>query len=217
MATNKHSLVTGVVLIGILATGCAWRDVSPKLASPPTARIAAAAAVLPVDDQTAMADLEAISKRLRDWGSADVVFFPYREGDTTDLFLNVRLRQSHDQHLLTNVLRGVAIGLTFGLLSPVLGVNFTEIHDVDLQIVRSGHVIGTHHFQMRTDLSMGLGGDSLASAKALDEEQMSRIAQKIVDVVVLDLAREQSSPNRLSMQFSISGCPNRSERRPTGC
>jgi hypothetical protein len=74
-----------------------------------------------VDDQTAIADLDAIGKRLRSWGSAKVVFFPYREGDPTDLFLDVRLRQTNDNHIFSNLLRGVAIGLTLGLLSPVVG------------------------------------------------------------------------------------------------
>jgi hypothetical protein len=51
---------------------------------------------------------------------------------------------------------------------------------------------------------MGLGGDSSAAAKALDEEQMSRIAQKIVDLVLVDVTSKHGSQDRVSMHFSVS-------------
>lgn len=89
--------------------------------------------------------------------------------------------------MFTNVLRALAVGLTLGLLSPAIGANFTEVHDVNLRVSRGGRVIATHHFGMRTDLTMGFGGDTQAASRELDQEQMNRIAEQIVELVVADV------------------------------
>jgi hypothetical protein len=202
---SRLSAIVLLVLMTFLATACAWREVSPLMSAPPRAQVSAAVAVRPLDRDTAIADLDSISKRLQKWHSAGTVFFPYREGDAVDVFLDIRLRQTTETHLFANVLRGVAIGLTLGLLSPVIGANFTEVHDVEIRVTREGHVIGTHHFEVRTDLSIGLGADTHVATRELDEEQMNHIAKQIVQLVQADVAKSTGQAARVGMRFDSAG------------
>jgi hypothetical protein len=84
------------------------------------------------------------------------------------------------------------------------GVKVTEIHDVDVHVWKNGRVIGKHRFQMRTEAWVGLGADTLAASKALDDEQMNRIAKHIVELVLADVARSSASVDHFSFRFALS-------------
>jgi hypothetical protein len=171
----------------------------------PTTKFGTSVAVRPVDDETAVADLQAISRRFQKWGNPNITF-PYREGDPVDVMINVRLRQTADTHMFVNVLSAVAIGLTLGLLSPVLGPHMSEVHDVQIRVTRAGRPIGNHHFEMRTDLSFGLGANPQEVAKALDDEQMNRIAKQVLELVGVDI-RNSATPgqtDRVAMVLKVA-------------
>lgn len=205
MADPRRNLAIAILPFVVLTTGCAWHEVSPRLAQPPTTKFGTSVAVRAVDDETAVADLQAISRRFQKWGNSNVTF-PYRDGDPVEVLINVRLRQTADSHTFGNVLRGAAIGLTFGLLSPVVGAHLTEIHDVQVRVTRAGQQIGEHHFEMRTDLEFGLGSDAHAAAKALDDEQMNRIASQVLDLVAADIRKsaKPSQADRIAIVFEIA-------------
>jgi hypothetical protein len=189
MAQVEHRVTMRALLaLCALTSGCAWHEVNPRMGQPPTATFETSVAVRPVDDETAVADLQAISRRFQAWGNAKVTF-PYRDDDAVDVLINVRLRQTTDSHMFGNVLRAVALGLTLGLLSPVVGPHMSEIHDVQVRSTRAGRSIGEHRFEMRTDLAFGLGADQHKVAKALDDEQMNRIAKQVLELVMADIRK----------------------------
>jgi len=210
MAESRRNLAIAILSFVVLSTGCAWHEVSPRLGQPPTTRFGTSVAVRPVDDETAVADLQAISRRFQKWGNSNVTF-PYRDGDPVDVLINVRLRQTADTHMFGNVLRAAAIGLTLGLLSPVVGAHMTEIHDVQVRVTRAGRQIGEHRFEMRTDLAFGLGADAHAVAKALDDEQMNRIAKQVLELVAVDIRKsaKPSQVDRIAIVFDISANSDR--------
>lgn len=204
MVRSLRSITTLALAIS-LAPACAWHEVSPRMGRAPTSKLGASVALRATDEETAMADLQAISRRFQKWGSAKVTF-PYREGDPVDVIIDVRLRQTAETHMFANVMSALAVGLTLGLLSPVLGPRLSEVHDVRVSVTRAGQSIGEHHFEMRTDLAFGLGASPQEVTKALDDEQMNRIAKQLFELVAADI-RGSASPGRtdhVAMKLSVA-------------
>ncbi|HVJ16862.1 MAG TPA: hypothetical protein VM686_15585 [Polyangiaceae bacterium] len=190
---NRGTTRASLPLLALfLCSSCAWHDVDPRLGPPPQVSITPTIGLAAADEETALTDLQGIARRGGAWGATRIVF-PYRVGDPVDVLVVVRLRQTSDTHQVENIFRGIAVGGTLFLLSPVIGGRFTEIHDVEMWVSLQGRVIGTHRFRMDTDMTAGMMADAHAAAKDLDDEQINRIAKRILELVAADISAAHST------------------------
>lgn len=164
--------------------GCAWHRVEPRLEAPPRERVRGSVGVAAADAGTSLSDLQAIARLWSSWESFERVQFPFREGDPVELVVEVTLRQRADGHRGANALRAVLNGLTVGLLTPVIGARISEIHDVGVRCrPRDAAATTPVEFQVSTDLEMGMMANVANAAKALDDEEMKRVASAVLRAV----------------------------------
>ena len=166
-----------LLVVGALSSSCAWHRVGPaQVERQLSPRLDLAVGLEPADGDTVASDVEVIAKHWTRWGAFRAVQFPVRSGDPVDLVVDVRLRQTSDLHLGSNLLKSFLIGLSLYALSPVLGRVVSEIHDVRIQC-RQGETTGAPiSAELRTDVEFGQGVDSYMVAKALDDAQMEQVA-----------------------------------------
>jgi hypothetical protein len=168
--------------------------------TPPAIVIPTSVGLKPADDETELSDVQALARRLRAWGNSKLTF-PYREGDPVEVVITVQLRQTMDLHQVENTFKGIVVGLTLFILSPFVGGRLTEIHDVEIRSTRKGRLIGQHRFEMRTDVTMGYAADAQAAAKDLNDEQMNRIAKRVVELVLTDIAKSNATWSHVRRRF----------------
>ncbi|HET7826912.1 MAG TPA: hypothetical protein VFK90_16370 [Anaeromyxobacter sp.] len=141
--------------------------------------------VAPADAETSVADLQKIARLWSSWQAFSRVEFPFRRGDPVDVVVELKLRQQVDGHRASNMLRAVVAGLSLGLLTPVMGVRISEVHDVALRCHRAGAAATMPvEFQVSTDLEMGVMADGVAAAKSLDDEHLKRVASQALRAFV---------------------------------
>jgi hypothetical protein len=181
---NMATRVAVGVVCAALFSGCAWHRVASGAARPQPERTREVVGIAAADAETSLSDLQTIARLWSSWQSFEGVQFPFREGDPVDLVVEVRLRQRADAHRSGNALKAVANGLTLGLMTPFLGSRITEIHDVRARCARGGAGRTAVDLQVSTDAEFGYMADAAATARALDDEQMKRVASEVLRIVL---------------------------------
>lgn len=192
ISSRSLALACGVLLLA----GCAWHRVEPRLDRAPSPDQGAAVGLVAADDETSLTDLRAIARLWSAWKAFERVTFPFREGDPVELVVELRLRQHVDLHRGANRVKAVALGLTLGLLSPVVGSRVTERHDVTVRCLRGAEVVGPFERTVSTDVVFGIGADPIRVTAALDAEQVKRVASSVLETVVSSCRGGAASPRK---------------------
>ncbi|MEM6275236.1 MAG: hypothetical protein AAF735_08360 [Myxococcota bacterium] len=137
-------------------------------------------ALRPIDETSSMADLHGIAKKFQYAGSFEEVLFPWRPGDKVDYLIDVRLRQKNITPSSRNTLAAIGIGLSLGLLSPVLGLKIIESHDVTFLVSDSTGELSRQSFSVSTEGRFGLGVDEAGFAKELDDAQIDTLSRELL-------------------------------------
>lgn len=195
-------------LLGVLVftlAGCAWHRVTPAQVEPPS-RLGISLGLEAQDAETSLTDLKNISATIEQWRAASRVQFPWRAGDDVDFVAYVRLRQTLDRHEGRNVLVAVATGLTLFVLSCCVGLEISEVHDVDVRFVdRDGAPVGSHSARVVTAMEFGPGADLMTLAKATDQVQVEQLAKLLTEWLQEDLARRKRDAAPAVIKRSTSG------------
>ncbi len=171
-------------LCAVLIGGCSWHRIEPRLERAPPESTSERVGIVGADAETSLSDLQAIARLWSEWRAFERVQFPFREGDPVDLVVEVRLRQRADLHRASNVAKAVVTGLSLGLAGTFIGPRISEIHDVSIRCVRGAASTDAVAFVVTTDASFGVWAEPAMVTKALDGEQMKRVASEALRVVV---------------------------------
>lgn len=121
-----------------------------------------------------------------------------------ELFLNVQ--QDYDEHKAANIFKGMLIGLTFLLASPVIPVNYD--HHVQL-------VLDTR-LPDKTERQYTVNCNASAFGTWTHEQQMKPEAEKqVIDKCFDTLIEKLSSDNSLRLSDEVLSKLNRGQTRPT--
>ncbi|MHB8879618.1 MAG: hypothetical protein ACYC8T_38480 [Myxococcaceae bacterium] len=178
-----RSLAT-VLVVGTLCSACAWHRLEPPLFQRPAVqRLKWVVGLYAADDDTSLDDVRVIARHWTRWGAFREVQFPYRSGDPVDVVVEVRLRQTGERYRASNFWRELGLAASLYTLSPVLGARRSEIHDVRVQCrhgVTAGAPLGV---VLRTEIEYGFGANPYEVAKALDDEEMEKVAGWALEAV----------------------------------
>lgn len=143
-----------------------------------------------MDEDSSIADLQGVVKRFQSSGSFENIHFPWRDGDDVEYFIDVKLRQRNTVASLRNTMVAIGVGLTFGLLSPVLGGKVVESHDVTVSVSDESRELSRQQFTISTEGRFGVGVDGTEFAEELDDAQIEAMARELLERVCTVLARE---------------------------
>jgi len=164
-------------------SGCAWQRIPappPYHASIP---IPIRAGVVLGDNPESHTYGPGVVKHLKEMRVFEAVHYPYRKGDPVDAILKVTITGGWKQSTAGNFAKGLAIGVTLFILSPVIGPSMYGFHDVHATLYSGLVEYFSSTIHIKTGVSFGLAANTNEVAVKADELQMRKIAVEVANRV----------------------------------
>lgn len=179
----KKSLLLIVLLAVFILSGCAWQ----RIPDPP---VSVTEPPLPINIGIIIDNNDATSyygpkviNEIRDINLFNSVVYPYRENDNVDALMKLSINGGWKGE---GAGAGFMIGLTLGLLSPVIGPSMTGTHDISASFSKADKEYGRYSSQAITVVEWGLGADTGDVTNKTDALQTKRLAYGLADKIRAD-------------------------------
>ncbi len=170
--------IFAALMAAIALSGCAWQRIpaSPSFASPSPLPLTVGIQL----SSSPASDLYGpkVVKLLKEMRVVDKTVYPYREDDEVDALLGIAIEGGWEG---SGAAAGFVIGLTLGLLSPVVGPSMVGRHDLNATLTNKDDQIASHSAKIVTKVTWGIAGDSNEVAVKADDLQSRKIAVEIAE------------------------------------
>jgi len=189
MKAMRLVAVSICLLAGLCAGGCAWQEIPPPPAFQVAETIPIRVGAMTPETPVSTRNVPRIIKRLRDRRVFDAIVYPYQYGDEIDAFLVIEMTGGWDTYRYRNTANLFLIGLSFGALSPWLGLDMKGHHELTAQLSVGSRKVGRYWTYQETYVRWGVDADTReVSRKALDV-QMDWLAKDLAEQLQADRAR----------------------------
>jgi hypothetical protein len=193
---SKRKIIPYLAVLSIfLFLGCAWQKLPPEpiytsIQSPIPINIG----IRLSGDPSSVEYGPPVIEQLKNLHVFKSVSYPY-EGGKVDAILNISIKGQWKPDG-TNVIKGIAIGLSLFTLSPVIGPSMTGHHEIGASMNKGQKEIGRYQFEEDSKVSWGLGANTGEVTKNVNQNLIHRISNKLAEMIQQDWPRISSEFKR---------------------
>jgi len=189
-AVGRRSVNALILFALLVALGCTWQRISPAPLYVRERPIPLRVGVVLAEDRTSEYHGLIILDSWKQVPLFESVTWPYREGDSVDAVLHLSVSGAW-KHEETGVAltKGFLIGLSYGLLSPVLGPSVTGTHDIVTTITIKGSTEERKYSaHVETVAEWGILADREKVSRKMDEVHYKKMAGELAQKIMADRA-----------------------------
>ena len=174
--TRRRRGVT-LILVMLLAAmaACSWQKIPPP---PEYAEPAMFPLVVGLEfgDSPSAQQLDSrIATALRDAETFQYMLWPYNPNTPVDGVLSIAIEGAWSESKTQSVTSAIFVGLTLGLLGPVLGTTTTGVHHVDATFTRGDSTVVAYDYTVETKVKRGVSASKDVTMFQANEVQTKKI------------------------------------------
>lgn len=169
-------VILPLAVLMAVGPGCSWQKIPPPPTYEPKPPIPLVVGVEIDESHTSQIYGPQVVDRLRDMNVFQYVISPYSASTPVDAVLTLSIEGSWKTKKGSTLTSAILVGLTLGLLGPVLGPKMTGDHHVAASLVESGKPVVGYAYDVHTEIRRGLSADATVLQFKADEHQTQEIA-----------------------------------------